>query len=198
MPGTSPPARFPSTGAELRALLHLADGIDAVNRLIGRAVRWLAVALVLVQFAVVVLRYAYGSSFIWMQEGVVYLHAFMFMLAIGYTYLLDAHVRVDFFYGGWSDRAKAWTDLLGVLVAVLPFCALLVWASWSYVARSFLMGEGPLQVGGLPLTPWLKALIPGMAVLLGLQAVSVAIRAAAVIAGRPGPVFPHRQQVSEG
>ncbi len=182
----------------MRALLRLADGLDAVSRAIGLGVRWLAVLLVLVQFAVVVLRYAFGSSFVWMQEAVVYVHAALFMLAIGYAYLLDAHVRVDFFYGRWSARARAWTDLIGVLVAVIPFCALLVWASWSYVARSFLLGEGPLQVGGLPLTPWLKALIPAMAVLLGLQSLSVLIRSASVLVGGPGPVFPHRQQAAEG
>ena len=140
MRGTSTRVSFPSAGADgvLRLLLRLADGADALNRTIGLTARWLAVALVLVQFCVVVLRYAYGSSFVWMQEGVIYLHAFLFMLAIGYAYLLDAHVRVDFFYANWSERTKAWVDLAGVVVAVLPFCGLLVWASWSYVARSFM------------------------------------------------------------
>ena len=177
----------------MRPLLRLADGIDILNDTIGRSVRWLAVALVLVQFLVVVMRYAYGSSFVWMQEGVVYLHAILFMLAIGYAYLLDAHVRVDFFYADWSERKKAWADLLGVLVAVLPFCALMVWASWSYVARSFMLGEGPMQVGGLPLQPYLKGLILAMAGLLGLQALSVAIRALGVITGAADSVFPRRQ-----
>jgi TRAP-type mannitol/chloroaromatic compound transport system permease small subunit len=181
----------------LRLLLRLADGADALNRAIGLSARWLAVGVVLVQFVVVVLRYAYGSSFVWMQEGVIYLHAFLFMLAIGYAYLLDAHVRVDFFYAHWRERTKAWVDLLGVLVAVWPFCGLLVWASWTYVAMSFRLGEGPLQYGGLPLQPYLKALIIAMAVLLALQGLSVVIRAAAVIAGAAGRVFPHRQTTSE-
>jgi TRAP-type mannitol/chloroaromatic compound transport system permease small subunit len=182
----------------LRALLRLADGLDAVSRAIGLSARWLAVLLVLVQFAVVVLRYAFGSSFVWMQEAVVYVHASLFMLAIGYAYMLDAHVRVDFFYGRWSERRKAWTDLVGVVVTVLPFCWLLVWASWGYVSVSFRMGEGPMQVGGLPLLPYLKALILVMAGLLALQAASVAIRALAVIAGESSALFPARQTVSEG
>lgn len=181
----------------MRPLLRLADGADALNRAIGLSARWLAVALVLVQFAVVVLRYAYGSSFVWMQEGVVYLHAFLFMLAIGYAYLLDAHVRVDFFYANWSERTKAWVDLIGVLVTVLPFCWLLVWASWSYVSMSFWLGEGPMQYGGLPLQPYLKGLILVMAGLLALQGLSVVIRAVAVIAGAADSVFPHRQTTSE-
>jgi TRAP-type mannitol/chloroaromatic compound transport system permease small subunit len=182
----------------MRPLLALADGIDAAARLLGRAVKWLAVLLVLVQFTVVVIRYAFGSSFIMMQESVVYLHAALFMLAIGYVYMLDAHVRVDFFYAGWSERRKAWTDLIGVLVTVLPFCWLLVWASWGYVSRSFMMGEGPMAVGGLPFTPYLKALILVMAGLLALQSLSVMIRALGVITGATDKLFPFRQAVSEG
>ncbi|UPY39000.1 TRAP transporter small permease subunit [Sediminicoccus sp. KRV36] len=182
----------------MRPLLAVADGIDAVSRLIGRGVKWLAVLLVLVQFTVVVIRYAFGSSFIMMQESVVYIHASLFMLAIGYVYLLDAHVRVDFFYGRWSEKKKAWTDLLGVIITVLPFCWLLVWSSWGYVSMSFRLGEGPMAVGGLPLLPWLKSLIIIMAGLLAMQSASVIIRAAGVITGTTDVLFPARQAVSEG
>jgi len=173
-------------------LIRIADAVDGASRGIAGALRWLAVLLVLVQFVVVVLRYIYGSSFIWMQESVIYTHAILFMLAIGYTFLVDGHVRVDVFYARWSARRRALVDLAGILVAVLPFCALLAWASWPDVSQSWRMGEGPLQYGGLPLTPLLKSLIPAMAVLLGLQAVAIAIRAAAVLAGRAETHFPHR------
>jgi TRAP-type mannitol/chloroaromatic compound transport system permease small subunit len=179
------------------AALRLADGIDAASRVIAQAVKWLAVALVLVQFGVVVLRYAYGMSYIWAQESVIYAHATLFMLAIGYTYLVDQHVRVDVLYGRWSARRKAAMDLAGIVFAVLPFCALMVWASWSYVALSWRMGEGPMAVGGLPLLPWLKSLIPLMAVLLGLQALSIGVRCAAVLAGRADSHFPGRASRAE-
>jgi TRAP-type mannitol/chloroaromatic compound transport system permease small subunit len=153
---------------------------------------WLALLLVLLQFAVVVLRYAFGTSFIMMQEGVIYLHAILFMLAIGYTYLVDQHVRVDVLYTGWLPRRKALVDLLAVLVGVLPFCALVLWASWGYVAASWRFGEGPMAVGGLPFTPLLKSMIPAMAVLLGLQGLSIAIRCLAVLCGRADTHLPHR------
>jgi TRAP-type mannitol/chloroaromatic compound transport system permease small subunit len=182
----------------LRAALRLADGIDAVSRAIGASVKWLAVVLVMVQFVVVVLRYVYGSSFIWLQESVVYVHAALFMLAIGYAYLLDAHVRVDFFTSKWSERAKAWLEIVGILVTALPFCWLLVWASWGYVERSFRMGEGPMAVGGLPLMPYLKALILVMAGLLAVQSLSIVIRAVGVLLGRERSAFPSRQTMSEG
>jgi TRAP-type mannitol/chloroaromatic compound transport system permease small subunit len=178
-------------------LLKIADVIDAISYRIGHVVKWLAVSLVLIQFVVVLLRYAYSSSFIWMQESVIYVHATLFMMAIGYTYLIDAHVRVDVFYARWSSRAKALADLIAVLVTVLPFCVLIIWSSWGYVVTSWRLGEGPMAVGGLPLTSWLKSLIPLMAVLLGVQALSIAIRAAAVVSGWPVEVFPRRPVVVE-
>lgn len=176
--------------AVMIAIRRLADLLDLASMGLGTAVKWLAVLLVLIQFVVVGLRYIYGSSFIWLQESVIYTHAALFMLAIGYTFLVDAHVRVDVLYAGWSARRRALVDLIGILIAVLPFCALVIWASWGYVALSWRMGEGPMQVGGLPLTSFLKSLIPVMAALLFAQGVSIALRCILVLAGHAETHFP--------
>ena len=181
----------------MRSLIRLADAIDALSGGIGRAVKWLAVLLVIWQFAVVVLRYGFGTSFAWAQEAVFYIDACLFMLAIGYAYMLDAHVRVDFFSADWSERTRAAVEIACILLCVLPFCALLVWASWGYVMVSFRLNEGAMMMGGLPLVPYLKALILVMAGLLGLQSLSVLIRAVAVLRGEAASVFPRRQAVGE-
>ena len=159
--------------------------------------KWLAVGLVVAQFAVVVLRYAFGTSYPWAQESVVYIHATLFMLAIGYAYMLDTHVRVDFFWAGWSERRRAAFEIAGIALLIWPFCALLLWASWGYVAVSFRLGEGPMVHGGLPLQPFLKALIPAMAILLALQGLSVLLRALGVLAGEERVTFPRRRTVGE-
>jgi TRAP-type mannitol/chloroaromatic compound transport system permease small subunit len=171
--------------------------IDGVNAAVGTAARWLAALLVLVQFVVVGLRYIYGSSFVWMQEGVIYVHATLFMLSIAYVLLIDGHVRVDIYFARWSARTRAAVDLVGVLGAVLPFCGLLLWASWPYVSTSWRLGEGPLQVGGLPFTPFLKSLIPAMAALLALQGLSMAARAILVLAGRAETHLPSKTEVEQ-
>jgi len=174
-------------------LARVADGIDLLNDRIGRAVCWLAVALVLVQFSVVVLRYVFATSFVAMQESVVYVHATLFMLGIAYTLLHDGHVRVDVFYANWSPRRRALVDLLGALLAVAPFCLLVLWVCWPYVAQSWATREGSMAYGGIPFTYLLKSLIPVFAALLLLQALSVAIRAGLVLAGRGGRVFAPRE-----
>jgi TRAP-type mannitol/chloroaromatic compound transport system permease small subunit len=160
--------------------------LDAASDLVGRAVMWLAALLVLVQFAVVVLRYGFSTSLIQMQEAVIYIHATLFMLAIAYTMRHEGHVRVDILYAGMGARSRALIDLVGVAVAVIPFCLLLIWTCWPFVAASWRIREGAIAYGGIPYQYLLKSLIPAMAVLLLLQAVAHLCRSILTLAGRRG------------
>jgi TRAP-type mannitol/chloroaromatic compound transport system permease small subunit len=168
----------------VRAIAAIGRALDAVSNTVGRAVMWLAVLLVLVQFAVVVLRYGFSTSLIQMQEGVIYLHATLFMLAIGYTMLHEGHVRVDILYAGWSAKRRAATDLAGVLLAVIPFCLVVLWTCWPFVAASWRIREGAIAYGGIPYQYLLKSLIPAMAVLLLVQALGHLCRCVLTLAGR--------------
>jgi TRAP-type mannitol/chloroaromatic compound transport system permease small subunit len=161
----------------LDALLALARGLDGVNDAVGRSARWLTVGMVLVQFAVVVLRYIYGTSYVWAQELVVYLHAGVFMLGAGYTLLQDGHVRVDVVYSEVGARAKAAIDLAGTLLLLIPSCIVILLYTWDFVAKSWAILEGPMAIGGIPAVFLLKSLIPAFAGLLLLQGISTAIRA---------------------
>lgn len=154
-----------------------ADALDRVNDWVGRVVRWLALLMLLAQFAVVVLRYLFGTSYIWGTETVLYLHAALFMLGAGYTLLVDGHVRVDIFYGSLSARGKAWVDLVGTLCCLVPTCLVILWFTWRFTANSWAIREGSLSVGGIPAAFLLKTLIPAFAVLLLIQGASLALRA---------------------
>lgn len=168
----------------MELIASIARALDRVADRVGRAVMWLAVLLVLLQLAVVVLRYGFSTSFIQLQESVVYTHATLFMLGIAYTMLHEGHVRVDILYGDWPPRRRAWIDLIGVIAAVIPFALLVLWTCWPFVAASWRIREGAIAYGGLPFQYLLKSLIPAMAVLLLLQAVAHGCRCALTIAGR--------------
>ena len=88
--------------------------IDAVNDAVGRAVSWLAIVMVLVQFVVVLMRHIFGLGSIMLQESVVYMYAVLFMVGAAYTLLRDGHVRVDILYRGASRRRQALVNLCGV------------------------------------------------------------------------------------
>jgi len=150
--------------------------LDAVNQAVGMAVRWLALAMVLLQFAVVVLRYVFGISFVFLNEGVLYLHAALFMLGAGYTLLVDAHVRVDIFYSRLARRGRALVDVAGALGFLLPSMLVVLWFTWPSVRNSWAVFEGPISVGGIPASFLLKSLIPGFCVLLIVQGLACTLR----------------------
>lgn len=157
-------------------MLGLAEKLDRVNRAVGALVRWLALAMVLVQFGTVVLRYVYGISFIFMNETVLYMHAALFMLGAGYTLLVDAHVRVDIFYGVLGTRGKARIDILGALCLLLPSTLMIAWFSWPSVRNSWAIMEGAISVGGIPASFLLKSLIPAFCALLVVQGLACLLR----------------------
>ena len=161
----------------------LAERIDRLNTAIGRAASWCALAILLIGFAVVLLRYVLGLGSIWLQESILYAHAALFLLAAAWTLKQGGHVRVDVFYADASPRAKAWVDLVGVLLLLLPFCLAILWFSLPYVTRSWAILERSRESSGLPLVFLLKTLIPAFAVLLALQGVAQAIRAALILRG---------------
>ena len=150
--------------------------LEAVNQGVGAAVRWLALFMVLLQFAVVVLRYVFGISFIFLNEGVLYMHAALFMLGAGYTLLVDAHVRVDIFYGKLAPRGRAAIDVLGSFGFLLPSMIVIAWFTWPSVRNSWAVFEGPISVGGIPASFLLKSLIPAFCALLIVQGLACGLR----------------------
>jgi len=169
----------------------LADRIDRLNGVIGRAAAWCALAIVLIGFAVVLLRYVLGLGSIWLQESILYAHAALFLLAAAWTLKQGGHVRVDVLYVHAAPRTKAWVDLLGALLLLLPFCAAILYFSAPYVARSWAILERSPEASGLPLVFLLKTLIPLFALLMALQGVAQIAKALAVL-------FPLPVQRGEG
>ena len=159
----------------------LADRIDRLNVAIGLAVAWLVLAVVLLQFALVVARYLFGLGSIWLTETVIYAHATLFMLAAAWTLHAGGHVRVDVFYADASARTRARVDLIGALLLLLPFMLVVLWLSVPYAARSWAILEHSQEASGLPLVFVLKTLIPLFALLMALQGIAQAIRAAAAL-----------------
>ncbi|MBU4260363.1 MAG: TRAP transporter small permease subunit [Proteobacteria bacterium] len=164
----------------LRAICR---AIDGVNFWLGRGVAWLTVLVVLVVFANVLLRYLLHSSFVFMQELEWHLFAMIFLLGGGYTLLKDGHVRVDIFYQRLSARGRAWLNLIGVLVFLLPGCYLVISTSIPFVNSSLQMLEGSPNPGGMPYRFILKSMIPLGFLLIALQGVALGLRSVLTLTG---------------
>ncbi len=155
----------------------LCSQIDALNERVGTFSAWLILIMTVITFLVAVMRYGLNFGSIALQESITYLHAFVFMVAGAYTLKHNEHVRVDIFYQGMSLRKRAWVDLLGCVLLLLPFASFIAWTSFDYVISSWKYLETSREAGGLPLVFILKTFIPVMATLLILQAISMAGRA---------------------
>jgi TRAP-type mannitol/chloroaromatic compound transport system permease small subunit len=169
------------TSRILSASLAFASRIDRFNAVVGRGAAWLCLFVVVVQFAVVVLRYVFGLGSARLSESIIYGHAGLFMLASAWTLQTGGHVRVDVFYADASPWTRALVDLGGSVLLLLPFMGVLAWFAVSYVGRSWAIFESSRETSGLPVVFLLKTLIPMFALLMALQGVSQAIKAWSVL-----------------
>ena len=159
--------------------------LDRFSALLGKASAWLTLFMVLVTFVVVVLRYVFDAGLIWLQESVVWMHGFVFMVGAAYTLQQEEHVRVDIFYREMSPKRRALVDLIGVTVFLLPLCALLGWKAFDYVAVSWQLQEASRESGGLPypLIPLLKSILVVMPITVGLQGIALLSRCVRTLKG---------------
>ncbi|NVJ90683.1 MAG: TRAP transporter small permease subunit [Methylocystaceae bacterium] len=165
--------------------------IDGINQNIGKTVSWLALIMVITQFTVVVMRYVFGIGSIMMQESIIYMHSFLFMIGAGYTLLHNGHVRVDVFYREASVRKKAVIDLFGVVFLLLPVCILIWNSSWLYVYQSWSIFEGSKETSGINAVFILKSVILVFCILLALQGIALALRSFLVLKGALVPEEDH-------
>ena len=195
----------------MNALLAFARAVDVINEHTGRAVRWLVLATVLIAaadalatFLVRLLAdqpwFAPLASFF--TDSIAnasleiqwYLFGAVFLLAAGYTHKHNGHVRVDVLFGRLPPRARAWIDISGGLLFLLPVCMLMIWLSWPDFVSSWHSGETSSDAGGLIRWP-VRLLIPLGFALLALQGIAETIKRLAFLAGRGQ--LPGEQPVEE-
>jgi len=168
----------------MQAIALFVSAVGRLNAFVGKTFSWLAPAAVLICFTVVIQRYLLSTTQLWMQDLYVWLNGAMFMAVAGYTLLIDGHVRVDILYRPASPRRKAIMDLIGVLLFLLPFCAVVWLWGFEYVQRAWMLREGSANPGGMPGLYILKSFILVFVVLVGLQGIAMALRSVLVLKGR--------------
>jgi len=151
---------------------NLSTFLNIINKYAGYLCAFIVVLMVINVFLVVILRYLFGISFIWMQETYVWMHAYIFMIGAGFTYLNDDHVRIDIIYRNSSKSYKSIVDLIGNIFLLLPFLYLIWSYSFPFVYKSWQMNEVSREAGGLTNIYLLKLAILIFAFLLFIQVVS--------------------------
>lgn len=162
-------------------LLAVSNTLSGFNDHIGKAIAWLTTALVLLFCYDVVMRYLFSSTAVWITEMEWHLFALIFLVGAAYAYRHDKHVRVDVFYSKMSPKGKAWVNLVGILVFLIPWCLVIIRASYRYAHYSWTLLEGSPNPGGLPYRFIIKFAITFGFILLLLQAIAELCRSLTTI-----------------
>lgn len=109
-----------------------------------------------------------------------YLFSLIFLLGAAHTLQRDQHVRVDVLYGRMSLKAKAWLDLVGSILFLVPFSLFGLFISWPAVRNSWAVYEVSPDPGGLARYPIKTVMLICFALLL-LQAVSEILKRIQII-----------------
>jgi TRAP-type mannitol/chloroaromatic compound transport system permease small subunit len=173
----------PLTPISTTSLTRLLTRLESFSEWTGRTIAWLTLGMVLLTFAIVIFRYVFSLGWIWLQESVNYLHAFVFMLGAAYTFKHDGHVRVDIFYRRFNGHQRAVVDLLGNLLLVIPVCVFIFLNSWNSVMNSWLRLEGSEMTNGLDLVYVIKTCMLLMPVLVSLQGIANVLRNFLILRG---------------
>ena len=151
--------------------------IEALIDAVGKATLYLTLVMIALVATNVLLRYAFSVGSVWAQELEWHLLATVILLGMSYSLQRGENVRVDVFSQRWAPRTRAWVEVAGMVVLLLPLCVFMIAMSWDYVGASWAAREGSRDPGGLPGWYLLKSLLPLSAVLLMLQALAQALRA---------------------
>jgi TRAP-type mannitol/chloroaromatic compound transport system permease small subunit len=161
---------------------HTIDSaIDAFTEYCGKTIAWLTAAMVVITCTIVVMRYLLETGSIALQESLTYLHAMVFMGGISFALKQGGHVRVDIFYRNFLPRTKAYIDLAGALLLLIPVCLVIFWLNIDYVINSWAIQETSSESSGLPWVYLLKTLLLIMPSLLLLQGFAELIKSLRVL-----------------
>lgn len=181
----------------MKLLLKFSRLIDALNSLVGRTVTWLTLIVVLVSATNAVVRKVFHTSSNAWLELQWYLFGAIFLLAAGYTFLKNEHVRVDVVSQRFSNRTQVKIEIFGVLFFLLPACILVFWLSLPFFYESFILKEHSSNTGGLMRWP-VKLLIPVGFALLILAGISHLIKCIAFLVGAgPNPLARQQERSAE-
>lgn len=160
----------------MERLMRTSETLDRVIVRIGRLAAWAGLALILVTIFDVVTRRFFVLGSTKLQEAEWHFHVILFVFCLGYAYLKDAHVRIDLVREKLSERAQWWIEIVGCLLFLLPYCALVVWYGIDFTERSFATSEISASATGLTHRWLIKATIPIGFAILGLAGIAVLLR----------------------
>lgn len=146
--------------------------VTKLSNITGKIFAWVTLLLIILICYDVSMRYLFNSSSVWFQELEWHFFALIFLGGAAYTFKEDENVRIDVFYGKYTERTKAIFNIVGTLLLLIPFCVVVIVSSESFVMNSFAVRETSPDSGGLPARYLLKSFIIISFIFILLQGIS--------------------------
>ncbi len=177
-------------------LKKIVNAIESMTEGLGWLSKIIVPITILVGFSNVVLRYTGQIVGLKLTSNVIielqwYLYTLIFFFGFAYILKHNINVRVDFWFANQSASRKAWIDLIGHFLALLPFCLLALYVTYQPVLTSWGIRPdgswGTWEVSpdpnGLPRAPIKSMVLVAFGMLL-LQGIAEVIKLIAILAGR--------------
>ena len=159
-----------------KTLLNISSKLENILVGIGKLGAWLSLPLIAIIIFDIISRKFFVLGSTKLQEMEWHLHAALFLLALGYAYLKNSHVRIEVIREGFSTKLKAILEVIGVVLFILPYTGLIIWFGIDFVSRSYGMNEVSSALTGLSHRWVIKSFVPMGMAFLWLAGISVLLR----------------------
>jgi TRAP-type mannitol/chloroaromatic compound transport system permease small subunit len=156
--------------------------VDAVNRVLGNIVMYLALVIMGVLLFGSLTRYVFNVPFVWIIEMAQFLMAAYYILGGGYSMQLDAHVRMDVFYERWKPKTRAFVDSITAFFLVF-YLTFMIYGGFSSASYSWKYNQTNYSAWAPPMAP-IKIIMTVGIVLMLLQAISIFFKDLAKVTNR--------------
>lgn len=181
-----------------RVLLEASEGLATACVRVGVVVALIYIPMMIVIFWDVIQRKYLGWNPAWtdsalyrflpstrLQELEWHLHSVLFLLALAYAYVKDAHVRIELVRDTLRPRTRVWIELLGAALFLVPYCYVVIKYGAENALRSWHIGEGSDALTGLPHRFIIKGMLPLGFVFVALAGLSAVLKCVVYLFGPP-------------
>ncbi|MCG8271315.1 TRAP transporter small permease subunit [Aquamicrobium sp. NLF2-7] len=157
--------------------------VDAIGYGVGRFAMYLIFPMGAILLYSTVMRVVFGYPVNWVMEMSQFMLSAYYLLGGAYSLQIDAHVRMDLFYGMMSPRRRAMTDAFTILFVIF-YLAVLFRAGVSSTEYAITYGQKNYTAWAPPLWP-IKTIMTFGIFLMLLQSISTFFKNVAEARGKP-------------
>ncbi|MBQ0782624.1 MAG: TRAP transporter small permease [Amphritea sp.] len=124
----------------------------------------LLVAMTLLVFVEVVMRFGFNTGIHWAQEMTLLLAAWFVLYGASYGVKVGAHIGVDVFVKLLPNKAQRFFTIVAVVLCLI-YCGLFLYGSWVYLSKMKMIG---IELEDMPVEKWIamSILLIGFAMLM--------------------------------